>query len=169
MRLNKASGEVTEVVSAPALESIAVDGDSVFWVGSFDKDDPDAGTLDSRPRALMRTSIASGKSTVIFQGPKDLSGLIPGSGFGRAFDVTDTDVVFGNLNLNQSTVGIYRVAKTAENGMPMEITKWVSFNSGFVIGAAVYTSNADEIDRIALDGGATTSVACGVLPDSPTI
>jgi hypothetical protein len=72
------------------------------------------------------------------------------------------------MNLDQYTAGIYRSPKTAENATPMEITTTVGFNSGFVSGSAVYTSNGDAIDRVALDGGALTRVACGASPDSPT-
>ena len=168
MRMDKASSMVTEVVSAPAIDSLASDGDSVFWIGSFDKDDPDAGILDDHPRALFRTPVKGGDSTVMFQAPKDLSGLNPSSAFGRALALTDSEVIFGSLNTDAFTLGIYRIAKTAEKGTPTKITDTVGFNSGFVLGSAVYTSNGDAIDRVAIDGGTITRVACGATPDSTT-
>lgn len=166
MRMDKQSLQVSEVASAADMESLVVDGDFVYWIGSIDKQTA-MGALSEKPNDLMRTQISTGKSTVLFEAPKDLSGLNPGSAFGSSIVVTDSEVIFGSLSLKKSSKGIYRIAKTAEKGTPSALTTDYTFSSAFLAGDAVYTSDGEAIERIALADGAKTQVACGD-PGSPT-
>jgi hypothetical protein len=167
-RFDKATGDVTDVLTAADISSIAVDGDDIFWIGSFDKEDADAGVLDEAPRALMRTPLGGGESTVLFQAKKDMKGPNPGSAFGIGLAVADSEVVFGSIGLSAFDTGVYRIAKNADHGTPTVITEYLTFNAGFLIGSAAYTSNGDAIDRIALADGAVTQVACASAMLTPT-
>jgi hypothetical protein len=162
-RMSKATGDLTKLVTAPAIGSLDVDGEFVYWIGRLDNADKDR-------QVLMRTPKAGGESAVVFQAAADKKGPNPGSIIGNGLVTVGSELVFSSFNEKDfSATGIYRIAKTAVNGTPTKLTDAVTLNYGFVVGSSVFSNNGDGIVRVSMASGAVSKVACAELPDRVTL